>query len=44
LSDLIDANIDNCEIIQKTILNYDYVDMIRAYNLEQDQKILELLG
>jgi hypothetical protein len=44
LSDLIDANIDNCELIQKTILNYDYVDMIRAYNLEQDQKILALLG
>ena len=43
LHQLVDANIDNCELIQKTILTQDYVEQIRADNLAQDQKILELI-
>jgi hypothetical protein len=41
LNDLIDQNIDNCELIQKTVLNPDYIKQFDQYNRQQDLKILE---
>ena len=41
LSDLIDQNIDNCELIQNTILAPGYIDQFESFNQSQDIKILE---
>jgi len=41
LSDLIDQNIDNCELIQNTILTPGYIDQFELFNQSQDIKILE---
>ena len=41
LSDLIDQNIDNCELIQNTILAPGYIDQFELFNQSQDIKILE---
>jgi hypothetical protein len=41
LSDLIDQNIDNCELVQNTVSNPDYFRQFELYNLQQDQIILE---
>jgi len=41
LSDLIDQNIDNCELIQNTILAPGYIDQFELFNRSQDIKILE---
>ena len=41
LSDLIDQNIDNCELIQNTILSPGYIDQFESFNQSQDIKILE---
>ena len=43
LTDLIDQNIDNCELIQKTIMDPDYIKIFDQYNRIQDFKILEKL-
>jgi hypothetical protein len=44
LKDLIDQNIDNCELIQKTIINPDYTKQFDQFNLQQDLKILEKIS
>ena len=41
LSDLLDQNIDNCELIQNTILAPGYSDQFELFNQSQDIKILE---
>ena len=41
LKDLIDQNIDNCELIQNTILAPGYIDQFELFNQSQDIKILE---
>lgn len=41
ISNLIDQNIDNCELIQKTILDPDYTKQFDQFNQQQDLKILE---
>lgn len=44
LKDLVDANIDTCQLIQDMVLSPDYVQSMRDYNLAQDKKIMELLA
>jgi hypothetical protein len=43
LKDLIDQNIDNCQLIQNTLLSPDWMDQINLYNKQQDSKILNIL-
>lgn len=40
LQDLIDQNIDNCELIQNTITNPDYLTQFEKFNNVQSEKIL----
>jgi hypothetical protein len=44
LNNLVDANIDVCQRIQDIVLDPDYVQSMRDYNLEQDEKIMELMA
>jgi hypothetical protein len=44
LQDLVDANIDTCQRIQDMVLDPDYVQSMRNFNLAQDQKIMELMS
>lgn len=43
LTDLVDQNIDYCELIQQTIMDPDYIKNFDQYNRIQDLKILEKL-
>jgi hypothetical protein len=44
LADLIDQNIDNCELIQQTIIDPDYTNQFDQFNQNQDLKILEKIA
>lgn len=44
LKNLVDANIDVCQRIQDIVLDPDYVQSMRNYNLAQDEKIMELMA
>lgn len=44
LQDLVDANIDTCQRIQDMVLDPDYVQSMRDFNLAQDKKIMELMS
>lgn len=44
LEELIDQNIDNCELIQNTITNPDYLTQFEKFNLVQSDKILETIN
>ena len=44
LADLIDQNIDNCETIQNTITNPDYICQFEQFNQLQSDKISETIS
>jgi len=44
LDDLIDQNIDNCELVQQTLINPDYTKQFDQFNQNQDLKILEKIA
>ena len=44
LQDLVDANIDTCQRTQDLVLDPDYLQSIRNFNLAQNEKIMELIA
>lgn len=43
LQELIDKNIDNCELIQNTLLSPEWLSQIKLHNQQQDVKIINVL-